>query len=76
MIIRCACGNETTVVSEKDFSWLSREWYNEERDALECPKCKEKTEPLPLELIDASGDGDVKVKLDIYRSVALTRKRF
>lgn len=76
MNIRCQCGNEVTLQTEKDHAWLDRAWYNEERNKLECPRCKEKTLPLPLELLDAAEDGPVKVKVDAFRTVNLTRKRY
>lgn len=76
MNIRCQCGNEVTVSPESEIAWLDRAWYNAERGQLECPKCKEKTLPLPLELVEAPEDGPVKVKIDAFRTVNLTRKRF
>lgn len=76
MNIRCQCGNEVNIQPEGGHAWLDRAWYNDEREKLECPKCKEKTLPLPLELVEAESDGPVKVKVDIYRTVSLTRKRF
>lgn len=77
MNIRCQCGNEVHVQFDgREDAWLDRSWYNEERQALECPKCKEKTLPLPMELLEAPAEGPVKVKVDIYRTVRLTRKRY
>lgn len=76
MNIRCQCGNEVNIQFEdREHAWLDRSWYSEERGRLECPKCKEKTLPLPLELVEAPAEGPVKVKLDIYRTVTLTRVR-
>lgn len=75
MNIRCQCGNEVTVLTDQHHAWLDRTWYNEERGLLECPKCKEKTLPLPLELLEAPEEGPIKVKVDMFRTVDLTRKR-
>lgn len=76
MNVRCQCGNETNLLPDSEYAWLDRTWYNEERNQLECPKCKEKTLPLPMEVVEVPEDGPVKVKVDIYRTVALTRKRY
>lgn len=78
MIIRCACGNEVTLINDGDASWIDRSWYNEERRSIECPKCLENTLPLPVSLADepVPKKGPVKVILDIYRPITLTRKRW
>lgn len=77
MNIRCQCGNEVNVqFDDRDHAWLDRSWYSEERKSLECPKCKERTLPLPMELAEAPGEGPVRVKVDVFRTVNLTRKRF
>lgn len=76
MNIRCQCGNEVNIQYEGEHAWLDRSWYSDERGELECPKCKEKTLPLPLELVEAPADGPVKVRVDEFRTVKLTRTRF
>lgn len=77
MNIRCQCGNEVNVqFDDRELAWLDREWYNEERRAIECPKCKEATLPLPMELVEAPEEGPVRVRVDAFRTVRLTRKRF
>jgi len=78
MNIRCACGNEVTLITDGEGNWIDRSWYSEERNTVECPRCKEKTLPLPIELDEENlpEEGPVRVLLDIYRSVNLTRKRW
>lgn len=76
MNIRCQCGNEVNIQPDAGHAWLDRAWYNAEREKLECPKCKEKTLPLPLELVETTDEGPVKVKVDMFRTVSLTRKRY
>ena len=77
MNIRCQCGNDVNVqFDDRELAWLDREWYNEERRAIECPKCKEATLPLPMELVEAPEEGPVRISVDAFRTVRLTRKRF
>lgn len=78
MNIRCACGNEVTLISDQEGYWMDRTWYSEKRKAIECPKCQENTLPLPVELAneEVPKEGPIKVNLDIFRSVTLTRKRW
>lgn len=78
MNIRCACGNEVRLFVDDDESWIDRSWYNEERKAIECPKCGENTLPLPVELADepVPAQGPVKVVIDVFRPIQLTRKRW
>lgn len=76
MNMRCACGNEVQLINDNEGTWLDRTWYNEERNELECPKCKHKTLPLPVVLTDEVTEvGPIKVRTDFFRSITLTRKR-
>lgn len=69
MNIRCVCGNEVTISPARpDYYLKDEKWFDEETKTIKCPKCD--STQLPLELIDGSGSGPVKVRVVAGRTIA------
>lgn len=70
MVIRCVCGNETTVSpgAKPGYYLRDEKWFDRDKSELRCPKCKSTS--LPLELIDAGRAGDpIKVQVVPGRTI-------
>jgi len=68
MMIRCSCGNETSLMPGGKPGYFLRDeaWYDKATGEVRCPKCKNAA--LPVQVIDAS-TSPVKVQLVPGRSV-------
>ncbi len=68
MVIRCVCGNETTISPGANPGYFLNDaaWFDAGKKELRCPKCK--SVQLPLELIEASGD-TIKVRVSPGRTI-------
>lgn len=70
MVIRCICGNETSIVPGGRPGYFLRDesWFDRDSGELRCPKCK--STQLPLELLDAGqSGGPVKVSVVPGRTI-------
>lgn len=68
MVIRCVCGNETPIFpgAKPGYFLRNTDWFDAKSKELRCPKCK--SDKLPIELIEASGD-IVKVRVVPGRTI-------
>ena len=69
MVIRCICGNECFLMPGGKPGYILKDnaWYDREANAVRCPKCK--STATPLEVLEATGSGQVKVKVVPGRTI-------